>query len=165
LDVLAYNYYFGAQIMITNHEAIAFSSAAHIPIIFTGANFASDQFCSLGVGTVANYFGPAVRMNDPIGARHFYLAYFGASGFLTLYAFDEGTYQILTTGSAAVSPGDTVTLEASGANPVHLVVKHNGSQVISYDDSTYLYSTGRPGFVLSDFGGAPTLRSATVGNL
>ena len=95
------------------------------------------------VGAVGRYTLPAGW--GQIGAGIYYIALWD-SGTLYLMAYDGSAFHTLQT-ATTVQPS-TIELDASGAAPVSLTVKVNGTTQITYSDSTYKYTGAYAGFAI-----------------
>jgi len=133
-------------------------------------------------------FAVLARVNDSTGQAYagglYRSEYSTIGGFFIAYLDETGNYTTLVEEVTVYATPDTwhgLTLEISGSNPVSLVLKHNGSQVASTSDSTYLLPVGLTGigcgfdnaeptfiadnFVADDAGDSSTIEETTFGEI
>jgi hypothetical protein len=98
-------------------------------------------------------FAVLIRVNDSTNQAYagglYCSQYAPLGGFFIAYVDATGNYTELVreaTTSATANTWHELTLEASGSNPVSLVLKHNGSQVATASDTTHLLPVGLTGF-------------------
>ena len=118
----------------TNHSSIA-----------TVGSLASGDW----VGAVARYQIPANNPNSSL-ADHYYLALIvGGGNTVDLFAWNAGTWQLLSTLGTYSGTASTIELDATGTSPVSLTVKINGMQFgATYNDTTYNFNGGYAGFAV-----------------
>ncbi len=133
-------------------------------------------------------FAVLARVNDSTGQAYagglFCSNYAPVGGFFIAYIDETGAYTTLVeevTVYATPNVWHGLTLEITGSNPVSLVLKHNGSQVATASDSTYLLPVGLTGigcgfdnseptfiadnFVADDAGDSSTVEESTFGEI
>jgi len=121
------------------------STGADAGALYTASTFTSDQKSTITIGTFAAYMGVGVRFST--SANTGYIAQATSTTKIRLYR-NVNNVQTDVSGAgytiAALVLGDTISVEATGSNPVVLIVKVNGAQVGTYSDSTAPVTGGYP---------------------
>jgi hypothetical protein len=111
---------------------------------YSAGTFANDQYSEITVKGVLAFqgIGPLVRANG--AANNFYCAY-SNSGTTAIRKITSGSSSQLATTSATLAAGDVLRIEVTGSSPAALVVKINGTSVLTYDDSSSPFTSGEAG--------------------
>lgn len=123
--------------------------------------FGLDQYSQITVGSMDNVggIGPVLRYTS---ASYYFAFYF--QGFAYLYVW-VGAWTQLASIAQAAHPGDVLELRATGVSPVTLKVFHNGSQIISYTDSTYNITNPYVGIAIYSASPTATIASWSAGDI
>jgi len=121
----------------------ALSTAGDAGALYTSAIFTSDQKSTITIDTFAAYMGVGVRFSTSSNTG--YIAQATATTKIRLYR-NVNNVQTDVSGAGytitALVSGDTISVEATGSNPVVLIVKVNGAQVGTYSDTDANRITG-----------------------
>jgi hypothetical protein len=142
----------------------AFGTAPHSYAVWIGTPDANAPVgVTLGPSVSPTYAGVIVRADSSVPDRDHYVGYVGPDNKVALASRNDYVYSYLGFGPQ-VGPGvHTITLTATGSNPVTLTVQLDGTTVITATDSSaQAHASGRAG--IFDFNGASRpLEHFTVG--
>jgi hypothetical protein len=130
-------------------------------------SFNTNHSSTITIGTLqlSGWVGAVARLTPGAnGAATYYLALAEDNGTVDLLAFNNGSWNLLSSGSYG-SAINTLELDATGASPVSLVIKVNGTQFSTYSDSTYIFTGTYAGFGISGTGASSTVTGWQGSNL
>jgi hypothetical protein len=142
----------------------AHGTAADSYAVWTGTPDANAPIgVTLGPSASPTYAGVIARANSAVADRDHYAAYLAPDGTVDLARRNDYVYSYLGFGPRAGPGAHTLTLTATGANPVTLTVALDGTTVITASDSSaQALASGRAG--IFDFDGASRpLEHFTIG--
>jgi hypothetical protein len=143
-----------------------YGQAQCISACLTTFNINHASSVTIGNCGTNDWLGPFVRSN--FQTLYLVIVFHALPNTYThLFAFNgSGFTDLGSTTSATWNIGDVITLEATGTNPVHLVVKQNGNSVLVVDDTTWLFTGTHAGLAMQSPGGAvANITSWTGSNL
>jgi len=156
-----------SSFFILNNNAAALSIPAGFGVAIWTTPFNTNHFSAITVGSLPGGWAGAVTRVTPgaNGAATFYLALAEANGTVDLFAFNNGAWQLLSSGTYG-SAINTIELDATGYSPVSLSIKINGAQFGSaYSDSTYNFTGTYAGFGMAGGGTSSTVTGWQGSNL
>jgi hypothetical protein len=114
----------------------------------------ADAISRIRLSSVVSTYVGAITRAGTVPDRDHYAAYIGPEGNIHLARRNDYTYTYLADGGAFPSGSHTLSITASGTNPVVLSLKIDGSEVLSFTDSSAsrLSAAGRVG--MFDYNGA-----------
>lgn len=135
----------GGSAAIASNEVVANGMRMYV----WNGTFSQSQFAQhrLTANVTSEDFGVMVRCpGSGLTGYYFYQKY--SSFPFELGYFSDGAWHLLSSQTGGTfSAGDTLRIEATGSNPVHIVCYHNGKPIITYDDSTVRLSGSYVGFM------------------
>jgi len=149
-----------------NNNAAVLSIPNGTGIAMWTTPFNTNHSSAVTIGSQSSgWVGAAARLTPGAnGSATFYLALAEPNGTIDLFAFNNGTWQLLSSGTYS-GPINTVELDATGTSPVSLAIKINGTLFGSYVDSTYLYTGTYAGFGIAGAGTSSTVTGWQGSNL
>jgi len=152
-------------ILNNNTAALSMPSGTGIAIWTTPFNTNHSSAITIGTLQLSGWVGVVTRLAPgPNGAATFYLALAEDNGTIDLFAFNNGSWQLLSSGSYG-NAVNTLELDATGISPVSLVIKVNGTQFNTYSDSTYNFTGTYAGFGIAGTGTSSTVTGWQGSNL
>jgi hypothetical protein len=137
----------GHQIISNAVAAVDATGATVSAWAASNLNFTDNQLsrATLSANTGSDYPGVAVRMLTTSGGQG-YILIARSFGEFTLYKVTAGTVSYLADWAATIGGTDNFELEADGdGTSTDLIVRHNGSLVGTYTDSSSPHTGGQPG--------------------
>jgi Chitobiase/beta-hexosaminidase C-terminal domain len=151
--------------LTSNAAALSMPSGTGIAIWTTPFNMNHSSAISIGTLQSSGWVGAVTRLTPGAnGAATYYVALAEANGTIDLFAFNNGTWGLLSSSSYG-SAINTLELDATGSSPVSLVIKVNGAQFGTYSDSTYKFTGTYAGFGISGTGASSTITGWQGSNL
>lgn len=147
--------------VVNSNAAKPNTAAAFNTSTYTGAGaFPNDQWAQATVGNLATNAAPGPCIRRGAGGGYVFYKAYGGTGWV-LDKFDGTGTNIgpLSSGGSGISNGDVLYIEAQGTT---LICKVNGSQVVSFTDSTY--SAGYPGLWTFSDAATETLDDFSAGD-
>ncbi len=156
-----------SSFFILNNNAAALSVPSGTGIAMWTTSFNTNHSSTITIGTLqlSGWVGAVARLTPGAnGAATYYLALAEDNGTVDLLAFNNGSWNLLSSGSYG-SAINTLELDATGASPVSLVIKVNATQFSTYSDSTYIFTGTYAGFGISGTGASSTVTGWQGSNL
>lgn len=152
-------------VLNNNAAVLSIPNGAGIALWTTPFNANHSSAITLGSLPSSGWVGAITRLTPGAnGAATFYLALGEANGTVDLFGYNNGTWNLLTAGTYGGAI-NTIELDATGTSTVSLVAKINGSQFLTYSDSTYHYTGTFAGFGIFGAGTSPTITGWVGSNL
>jgi hypothetical protein len=121
--------------------------------------FSANQYATSKATLIsASYMvaGPAVRVNAANDTG--YVAYWGGNYAANTVSISKFVYPsaqaVLVEQCGTLTVGDLITIEVSGSSTTTIVVKKNGTQLCTVDDSSSPITSGTPGMLAHYNGGS-----------
>jgi hypothetical protein len=153
-------------VLNSNAAALSIPAGTGIAIWTTPFNANHSSAITVGALQLGGWVGAVTRLTPGAnGSATFYLALAEGNGTVDLFAFNNGSWQLLSSGTYG-SAINTLELDATGTSPVSLVIKVNGAQFGSaISDSTYNFTGTYAGFGIAGTGTSSTVTAWQGSNL
>jgi hypothetical protein len=147
LPANSYNSISSFFVLNNNAAALSIPTGTGIGMWTTPFNTNHSSTVTFGALQPGGWVGAVTRLTPGAnGAATYYLALAESNGTIDLFAFNNGAWQLLSSGTYG-SAINTLELDATGVGPVSLMIKINGAQFGStYSDSTYKFTGTYAGF-------------------